>query len=172
MTADDAEAIKTTVNLYGFALDAQRWDLFDQVFTPDVDADYGETSHWTSLEQFKSDFAAYHDPFDGHQHSMMGHLVNVTGDTGYAMTYATWRLLRRGLPGGSFWEGTGWYDDVLVRNGGRWLIKSRICRIIWWGGNPQVAETVPGVRFSMPLTAIREEARLGRVRYLASLDAV
>jgi len=170
MSATDKLEVMNVVNLYGFAVDTQRWDLFDRIFTADIDADYSETSHWTDLKTFKSDFEAFHDGFDGHQHSMMGHMVELKGDTAYAMTYATWRLVRRGVDGGEFWEGQGWYDDVLVRVGDSWRIKSRICRIIWWGGNPLVQETTPGVKFTLPMDALRAEAKAGRVRFMKALE--
>lgn len=169
MSLQDERDIKHVINLYGLAVDTQAWDLFDRVFTEDVDADYSETSHWRDLATFKSDFEGYHDPFDGTQHTMMHHMVHVDGDSANALTYATWRLIRLGLPGGDFWEGTGWYDDVLVRTAEGWRISSRICRIIWWGGNPQVNETVPGVKFQLPLNALRAERLAGRVRYFNAL---
>ena len=112
MSVQDELEIKRIINLYGFAVDTQHWELFDQIFTHDVDADYSETSHWRDLATLKSDFDVFHAPFDGTQHAMMSHLVNVRGDQAWAMTYATWRLIRKGLAGGEFWEGTGWYDDV------------------------------------------------------------
>ena len=37
---DKAEIIEV-LNLYGFALDARRWELFDKVFSEDVVADFG-----------------------------------------------------------------------------------------------------------------------------------
>jgi AraC-like DNA-binding protein len=52
----DREEIIQLINLYGFAMDTQRWDLFDRVFTEDVDADYGPGSHWTDRAAFKRDF--------------------------------------------------------------------------------------------------------------------
>lgn len=164
----DIEAVKQVVNLYGFAVDTQRWDLFDRIFTADIDADYSETSHWHDLATFKSDFAVYHDTFEGTQHSMMGHLVHIDGDTAYAMTYATWRLIRN-VPGGNFWEGQGWYDDVLTRTADGWRIAKRVCRIVWWGGNPQVNETVPGVKFALPMDALRAEGQAGRIAFLKAI---
>ena len=100
----------------------------------------------------------------------MNHLVNITGDTAQAFTYGTWRLIRKGLEGGDFWEGTGWYDDSLVRSAGGWLIGRRTCRIVWWGGNPLVQETIPGVRFELRSMALRREAAAGRVGYLSSIS--
>src|SRR6478752_2384978 len=101
----DRDEIINVINLYGFAIDTQRWDLFDQVFTADVDADYSEPAHWRDLATFKRDFAVYHDPFDGTQHVMTNHLVSVEGDRAHAVTYGHWRLLRSEVGGGGMWEG-------------------------------------------------------------------
>jgi hypothetical protein len=93
----------------------------------------------------------------------------VQGDVAHAFTYGAWRLIRKGLEGGDFWEGTGWYDDELRRAGSRWLIKHRTCRVVWWGGNSRVQETIPGVRFELHSKALRSEAEAGTVRYLKAL---
>ena len=115
MNDSDQQPIIQIVNLYGFAVDSQRWELFDRIFTADVEADFSETAHWRDLASFKSDFGAFHRIFDSTQHAMMGHLVEVNGDTAHAFTYGNWRLIRKGVEGGDLWEGTGWYDDELVR---------------------------------------------------------
>jgi hypothetical protein len=165
----DKELIRELVNLYGLAVDSQRWDLFDRIFTDNVDADYSETAHWRDLATFKRDFAAFHDPFDSTQHCMMNHLVNVDGDTAQALTYGTWRLVRKAVDGMPLWDGSGWYDDVLVRTDDGWRIKHRICRIVWWVGNPQVNESIPGVKFELDTTVLRREGEAGRVRYLNAI---
>jgi SnoaL-like domain len=170
MADHDVLSIINTINLYGLAVDSQRWDLFDRIFTKEVDADFGETSHWRDLAKFKADFAVFHDPFDSTQHTMMNHLVNVDGDVGHAFTYGSWRLIRSGIEGGNLWEGTGWYDDELVRSADRWLIKRRTCRIVWWGGNPRVQETIPGVKFKLTCTVLRREGNERRVRYLNAMS--
>lgn len=54
-TNSDVVAITQLLNLYGLAVDAQRWELFDRIFATDVDADYGAGSHWTDREHFKAD---------------------------------------------------------------------------------------------------------------------
>ena len=38
-TNSDVMAITQLLNLYGLAVDAQRWELFDRIFATDVDAD-------------------------------------------------------------------------------------------------------------------------------------
>ncbi|HTZ69147.1 MAG TPA: nuclear transport factor 2 family protein [Acetobacteraceae bacterium] len=154
------------INLYGLAMDTQRWDLFDRIFTADVEADYGRTAHWHDLATFKADFAAFHAPLDATQHVMSNHLVHVDGDTAQAFTYGSWRLLRKAVDGNPLWDGTGWYDDALVRGAAGWRIRHRICRIVWWTGNPLVNETIPGVKFELTTTILRQDAEAGRCRFL------
>jgi hypothetical protein len=169
MSDRDTLAITHLINFYGLAMDTQRWDLFDGIFTSDVDADYGPTSHWHDLATFKRDFGAFHAPFDSTQHAMMSHMVHVDGNKANAFTYGTWRLMRQGVEGGDVWEGTGWYDDELVRNGDRWLIQKRVCRIVRWWGNPHVNNTIPGVSFELKSTVLRHEAQAGRVAFLEAV---
>jgi len=168
-TDTDIMAITQLVNLYGLAVDSQRWELFDRIFAPDVDADYGVTSHWTDREQFKSDFAAFHDPFDSTQHTMSTHVIHVEGDRASSFCNGGWRLVRYAAGGNPLWDGTGWYDDALSRTRGGWRITRRVCRITWWTGNPFVNETIPGVKFEMTTTVLRREADAGRVGVLSAL---
>jgi hypothetical protein len=169
MSLEDKQAIIDIVNLYGLAVDTQRWDLFDRIFTADVDADYGPTSHWTDRAQFKSDFGAFHDPFDSTQHCMSTHIVHVDGDRAHSFCNGSWRLVRKAVDGAPLWDGTGWYDDTLVRTADGWRIKARTCRITWWTGDPLVQETIPGVKFELKTTVLRREAEAGRVGTLAAL---
>lgn len=169
MADQDATAIIHVINLYALAMDTQRWDLFDRIFTHDIEADFSESAHWTDLAAFKSDFAAYHAPFDSTQHIMMNHLVNAAGDRAQAFTYGSWRLIRKGVEGGDFWEGTGWYDDGLIRTAEGWRINTRVCRVVWWGGNALVNQPIPGVGFDLHSSVLRDEDRAGRVGYVNAI---
>ena len=172
-TDSDVLAITQLVNLYGLAVDSQRWQLFDRIFATDVDADYGATSHWTDREQFKADFAAFHAPFDSTQHTMSSHVVRVDGDRAYSFCNGGWRLVRKAADGNPLWEplwdGSGWYDDILLRTPGGWRITRRVCRITWWTGNPLVNETIPGVKFELATAVLRSEADAGRIGVLATV---
>jgi hypothetical protein len=66
-------------------------------------------------------------------------------------------------------ESTGWYDDRLVRTDQGWRIAQRVCRMVWWGGNPRVLETVEGVKVEHALNSLRSEARAGRLEYLHAI---
>ena len=144
---DKAEIIEV-LNLYAFALDSHRWELFDRVFTEDVTADYGPGAVWSPLTDYVSVFVDIHTQHDAHQHTMVGHLVHVDGDKAHAFTYGNWLLIRHAVDGDPTWRGTGWYDDELVRTDRGWRIKHRIARVITYSGNPKVPgignEEVPG----------------------------
>ena len=170
MADSDSDSIIQLINLYGFAVDTQRWDLFDRIFTADVEADFSEAAHWHELQKFKSDFAVFHAPFDSTQHAMMNHLVNISGDRANGFTYATWRLIRKGVEGGDLWEGTGWYDDQLVRTRDGWRIQKRTCRVAWWGGNALVQEALPGAKFTPNSLALRDEASAGRINFVKAIE--
>ena len=167
----DEASIIDILNLYGFAVDTQKWELFDRIFTPDVEADFSSAAHWDDRASFKRDFGVFHHPFDSTQHAMLNHLVHVEGDRAWAFTYGNWRLIRNAVDGEPRWDGTGWYDDALVRTADGWRIQKRVCRIIGWSGNPYVNETIPGVRFDLDTAVLREEAAAGRVGYFNAIAA-
>jgi len=168
--SSDREEIIQVINLYGLAVDTQDFDLFDRIFTSDIVARYSESAHWAGLDNFKRDFVGYHRPFDGTQHIMFNHLVDVKDDEATCVTYAHWRLYRKGVPGGDFWEGNGWYDDHAVRVGEGWRIDRRACRIIWWGGNPLVSQADPSVTFDLPITSLRAERERGRLGFYNAIQ--
>lgn len=161
--SSDREQLTHIINLYGFAVDTQDFDLFDGIFTKDIVAQYSKETRWEGLDNFKKDFVTFHDPFDGTHHIMYSHLIDVQGDEANCVTYAHWRLYRKGVAGGDFWEGNGWYDDHAIRTADGWRIDKRACRIIWWGGNPMVNATDPNVSFDLPVTSLRAEAKNGSV---------
>lgn len=164
MSQSDADTILTLVHLYALAIDTQQWDLFDEVFTPDVIADYGEGAVWTGRDTFKQIFAVIHAVYSGTQHTMSNTLWDLQGNEGWAMTYGHFRLIKPGTPGGDFWEGQGYYDDRLVKVHGKWRIQHRINRITWSGGNPKVLETTPGVPVVVPITSLHDIG--GDLRFL------
>ena len=126
---------------------AMATDAYYIVLATDVDADYGSTSHWTDREQFKSEFAAFHAPFDSTQHTMSPHVIDVDGDRARSFCNGGWRLIRKAVDRSPLWDGSGWYDDALLRTPDGWRITRRVCRITWWTGNPSVNETIPGGQF-------------------------
>lgn len=165
----DREDIIELVNLYGFAMDTRRWDLFDRIFTPDASADYGPTSSWTDRARFKADFGGFHELFDATQHVMTNHLVRVEGDRAFAHTYGSWRLVRHAAGDPPVWDGSGWYDDRLVRTPEGWRIDRRVCRVVFWTGNPKVQTPMEDMVFQLDLHALHTEERAGRSGFAKAL---
>lgn len=170
---EDKAAITELLNLYGLALDAHAWDLFDLVFTEDVTAEFGPAGNaWIGLENFKRSFAEFHETLDSHQHTMMGQLVRVDCDRANAFSYGNWLLIRESAEGGPTWTGTGWYDDELIRTEAGWRIQRRVCRLMSWTGNPFVPVPNAEHRPDMDLNVLREHAEAGRVAYLNAVKAI
>jgi SnoaL-like domain len=166
MSDQDESAIIRVINRYGITMDARRWDLFDTIFTSDVELTYPGGAHWRDLASFKRDFAAAHEPFDATQHAMLNHLVDIDGDRATSFTYCFFRLIKRGTEGGDFLEGSAWYDDAWVRMAPGWRIKRRVCRILWTDGNPRAT----GAGQHLPWDLLRVEAAEGKVGYLKAID--
>ena len=166
----DREEIIQLLNLYGLAMDTQRWALFDRIFTPDCAVDYGATSCWQDRERFKADFGAFHAMFDATQHMMSNHLVSVEGDRANAHTYGSWRLIRHAAGDPPVWDGTGYYDDQLERTADGWRIARRTCRVIWWTGNPRVQTPMEDIQFQLDLVSLRGEAEGGRLDFLRAIS--
>jgi SnoaL-like domain len=169
MISEAVTEIINTVNLYTVAVDSQTWDLFDQVFTADIRADFGGPAQWHDRASFKRDFAAVHAPFKATQHTISNHRVLVDGDRGYCFSYVRAMFIRDVPKGGDLFEGAGWYDDVLEQMSGAWRIKQRTNRTFWSGGNPLVLQTVPGITVELQHFMLKDEAAAGRVTFLNAL---
>lgn len=169
MQAQDITDIGNVINLYPVAVDTQQWQLFDRVFTADASADFGGAAVWQGLEAIKQAFAAIHEPFTATQHVTTNHQVAVEGDAATCLSYVHGRFIRPVPQGGSMFESSGWYDDRLVRTGQGWRIRHRACRMLWWGGNPAVLETMPGVKVEQVLDSLRAEAQAGNIGHVERL---
>ncbi len=167
---DKAEIIEL-LNLYAFALDARAFGLFDRIFSEDVVAEFGPAgTGWTNIVDFKQGFASFHATLDSHQHTMMGQLVHVDGDTAHAFSYGNWLLIREDAQGGPTWTGTGWYDDELVRTAAGWRITHRVCKLQGWSGNPLVPQPNGDQNPDMNLNKLHRFAEDGRLGFLAAIQ--
>lgn len=169
MQTQDFAAIVNVINLYAVAVDTQQWDLFDHVFTDDATTDFGGPAAFSGLAMIKEVFAAIHEPFSSTMHVTTNHHVAAGGNTATCLSYVHGRFIREVGEGGSMFESTGWYDDLLVQAGGQWRIQRRSCRTVWWGGNPAVLQTTPDVHVEPELNSLRTDARAGRLGHLYRL---
>jgi hypothetical protein len=164
---DDTRQIVAALNLYGLAIDSHRYELFDQVFAPDVHADYNPPVGWTDRDGIKRDMESFHAPLDGCLHRITNHQVTVDGDRANSICYVKVRLLR----GDDSFEMGGFYDDQFERRPEGWRIKQRYYRGSWWQGNPNVVGGPPGFVFEPIVQTLRQAGEAGKVAYLQALGA-
>jgi hypothetical protein len=169
MANSDATDILNVLNLYGFVLDAQRWELFDRVFTEDVEAIFGPAGMgWDSLDGLKEHFIEFHRELNSHQHTMMGQVVHIDGDRANAFSYGNWLLRRETVEGDPTWVGTGWYDDDLIRTEAGWRIRRRVSRLVSWTGNPAVVGHNADADFN--LHVLRQDVEAGDVSFYQAIS--
>jgi len=169
MKSDDVIEVIGVINRYALAVDTRRWELFDRVFTPNVEADYGGGARWSDLESLRGDFAASHANFEATQHITTNHQVLVEGDGSNAISYVQARFIRLAPDGGSITEMYGWYDDHLTRTVAGWRIDQRVWRGVWSTDHPLVSQTM----FGAPVTesySLSGEAASGNIMYLDKIE--
>lgn len=128
------EAVADVVGRYSVALDSHSWDLFDDIFLPDVEADYPGPLHWHDLASFKRDFRQMHETtMAGHVHFLGVPQVVIDGERAFALTYGRFVVFTAepGNAGMEPSEGGVWYDDKLVRAPAGWRIRKRVARQFW-----------------------------------------
>jgi hypothetical protein len=163
---DDTRQIINVLNLYGLTIDTQRWELFDQVFMPDVVADYTPPAYFPDREAIRKSMADFHAPLDGSQHTITNHQVIVNGDRASSISYVIVRLVR----GDDFFQAGGFYDDTFIRSPAGWRIIKRSYRGNWWRGNPNVGGH-PGFaeHFEPKNCTLRKASDADEVSYLKAL---
>lgn len=103
----DRSAIIDIINSYAVAVDARRYDFFEQIFTEDVRCDFGGGAAFTNRTAFQSAFADIHAVFDATQHLTCGHVIRLNGDRANCLSYVSGRFRRRLEDGEGFFESTG-----------------------------------------------------------------
>lgn len=168
MNAEDFSQIVNIVNLYAVATDSHRYDLFEQIFTPDVRLDFGAGAALDGLDTLMTAYRAIHAVFSATQHMTSGHVVRVEGNEAYCFSYVAGRF-RRTLDGGEgLFESTGWYDDTLVRTPQGWRIRERISRMVSHAGDIRVMQAMPDVDTNYILTSLFDEADAGRIAFFGN----
>ena len=160
---DDTRQIVNALNLYGLAIDTHRYELFDQVFAKEIEADYNPPVFYRSLEEIKSHMEQFHASLDGSQHNITNHQVIVNGDRALSISYVVVRLVK----GRGYFQMGCFYDDSWIRTPEGWRIKTRFCRGNFWEGDPGVGgEVAPGALLEPLIHTLRRAGEAGEVSYL------
>lgn len=162
---DNHDSLIQQLYLYSAAVDSRQWHLFDQIFTQDIHADYGQPVD--GLEPFKQMAEAAWGAFDASQHSFSNVLVKIEGKTARTLAHGNWHIVRKGFVEGDTWLGRGWYDDSFVLKGDRWLIRKRRCRVMAYEGNPGIMFPDGKFEGEFPTTSMTEELANGTLGFFA-----
>jgi hypothetical protein len=132
---EDEKAIVATLYAYGTALDYGDRDLFLGCFT--ADAEYTVDLRLNPEGGFAcrghGELTTYfdghtHAPAAWHKHVTVNPMVVCDGDTARATSYIL-RVDPAPGSGPATVLGSGRYVDTLVRDGGRWRIRTRRCEV-------------------------------------------
>jgi ketosteroid isomerase-like protein len=123
----DRLAIQDLIAQYADLIDGQRFDVLDDLFTPDAVIDFstfhGPVGGLAEIKKFLGDSL----PFFTRTQHMMGlpHIV-ISGDTAHARTSCTNPMISTKPDGTtSVWLIGLWYDDDLVRTSQGWRFSGR-----------------------------------------------
>ena len=135
VSADDRQDIVDLTVAYCWALDGNRWDDLDGVFTPDAHAVLGRPCD--GLPAIKARIEEALGPLDDSQHMVTNHQVTVSADgaTATCRCYFHAQHVRGSASGGANFIVAGRYEDELVRTPDGWRIAHRVLTPMWTEGN-------------------------------------
>lgn len=124
----DRLAIQDLLVAYSHAIDFQRWDELDDVFTEDAHIDYttfgGPVGPVPEIKAFLQNTMP---TFAGYYHMVSTSKVDIDGDTATAVTICHNPMVLPLPDGGEHVFVCGlWYKDTFVRTPAGWRISSRV----------------------------------------------
>jgi len=143
LTIEDRIAINDLLARYAWALDTGDVDGFVACFTPTavvIEEVFEEPDRWEGAEGIRrlGEHFRTVPNFPGRQHHVSQLLVEGDGERCAARSFALVSECRGEPP--YLIRFAGYYDDQLVKSGGRWLFQQRIIRL--WDG--EVLKRFPG----------------------------
>ena len=117
---EDIEECRTLRNLYHHYINEGTYGRMRELVTDDAVLHLGYMAHYEGIDAIHRGFCAMadRDRFFIKQY-IHGHMVNLDGDKGTGVSYMQAHYGRRGTS----YLVTGKYEDVYVRQNGKWLFK-------------------------------------------------
>lgn len=115
-------AVQDVLVRYASGIDRKDFDLLGSVFTPDVDADYGDIGHWHSREEVVGFLRQSHGA-PGHTLHRITNVVVTATDAGASSRAYVDALVMIDARSGV--RAVGYYDDELVQGDEGWQVARR-----------------------------------------------
>ena len=128
------------LNRYATACDSRDWGLFDQVFTPDVETDYGGTNRFSSRNATVDMIQGFLGGCGPTQHLLGNYRITIEGDKADSVCYVRAFHAGIGKAEGKTFEVWAEYQDRLVRTTDGWRIARRTMVNIWAEGSIDVLQ--------------------------------
>ena len=131
---DKMEVIDVLVR-YATACDTRDWGLYDRVFMPDVQADYGGPNGFNNRKATVAMIRSMLGGCGPSQHLLGNYRITIDGDTAESVCYV--RVFHAGIgpAEGKTFEVWGEYRDRLVRTAEGWRIARRTMVANWTQGS-------------------------------------
>lgn len=123
--ADDRFSIIATLDRYAECLDTRDWQGLQDVFTQDVDMDFGV---WRarSLDEVRTNIRSFLGGCGPSQHLLGNYRIELDGDHASSRCYCRVMHHGRGEHEGKHFESWIEYRDELVRTATGWRIRKRV----------------------------------------------
>ncbi len=125
--ADDRFEIMAVLDRYCEALDRRNWELMEQVFTPDVEFDFGDWKTSTRDEAVAA-IRGFIDGCGRTQHLQGNYRIELDGDRARSRVYIRAFHVGAGKALGKTFEMAGEYRDELLRTPEGWRCQKRVGR--------------------------------------------
>lgn len=124
LSAQDERAISSVLLAYATGIDQRDWRLFQNCFTPDCDADYGDFGKWHGAAAITAYMKQAHAQLGPTLHRMSNIDIRAREDSVQVRCYVD-AVLTALPPGDTTHRAIGLYEDKFVRTGKGWQIARR-----------------------------------------------
>lgn len=138
----DLGAIHRLLGSYVIGVDCRDLALLAECFAPEAEIEFALMTRMTAAE-YLALCREMLPGFDATHHALGMPVVRIEGDRAWSRTYVTAQHTRNALLPDPHLTAGGWYDDVIERRDGRWLIVRRVGTTLWVSGNPEVLGGFP-----------------------------
>jgi hypothetical protein len=135
--ADDRFAIIATLDAYSECLDTRDWDRLSEVFTDDVDMDFGAWRQQGRAKVTKL-IRSYLDGCGPSQHLLGNYRIELDGDRASSRCYCRVMHQGKGEHAGKKYETWIEYSDELIRTEAGWRSQKRVGHAQMHEGDPSL----------------------------------
>jgi hypothetical protein len=145
MNALDHLGVAETVYRYATGVDRRDWAMYRSLFAETVAIDFSSFSPALAPRTMPADewVAGMIPLFTGlaaTQHSMTNPLATIDGDAAAITMYVRAHHVFEPTDATSWYTIGGYYDDTLMRVGGRWVLTGVRLTVDWRAGDPTIME--------------------------------